>query len=86
MHPAGTGSTGQGGSSQATPGTVNTGGGGGGDQDGPVVGRAGGSGIVVVRCPGVATVTVSPGTNTVSTIPSGFKVATFTVSGNLTIS
>jgi len=50
-----------------------------------LIGKAGGSGVVIVRCPGVATVSVSPGTNTVSTIPSGFKVATFTVSGNLTI-
>jgi hypothetical protein len=50
---------------------------------------AGGSGIVIVRAPGSAGIAASPGTNTVTTLPApagGCKVATFTVSGDLTIS
>ena len=62
------------------------GGGGGGDQDGPQIGRAGGSGIVVVRAPSARTLSVAPGTNSTSTAPGGQKIATFTVSGTLTIS
>ena len=31
-------------------------------------------------------ITVTPGTNSVATLPSGEKVATFTVSGTLTVS
>ena len=81
----GTGSTGQGGSSCATAGTANTGGGGGGDQDGPASGRAGGSGIVIVRGPSARTFTVAPGSNSTSTAPGGQKIATFTVSGTLTV-
>jgi hypothetical protein len=55
------------------------------------VGGNGGSGIVIVRAPGPANplISVSPGTNTVTTLPApagGCKVATFTVSGDLTIS
>jgi hypothetical protein len=49
----------------------------------------GGSGIVIVRAPGSAGLAASPGTNTVTTLPApagGCKVATFTVSGDLTIS
>ena len=45
----------------------------------------GGSGVVIVQAPAAATLTVSPGINTTSTAPSGAKVATFTVSGTLTI-
>ena len=48
-----------------------------------------GSGVVVVRVPGSTSVSVAPGTNSVSTLPSpagGCKVARFTVSGTLTIS
>ena len=74
-------------------GTVNTGGGGGGatgSDCGPDRnGAAGGSGIVIVRAPGSAGFAASPGTNTVTTLPApagGCKVATFTVSGDLTIS
>jgi hypothetical protein len=50
-------------------------------------GKAGGSGIVIVRAPGSANLGASPGTNTVTTLPApagGCKVATFTVSGTLT--
>jgi hypothetical protein len=50
---------------------------------------AGGSGIVIIRGPSARTFTVSPGTNTTSTLPApagGCKVATFTVSGTLTVS
>jgi hypothetical protein len=52
-------------------------------------GGSGGSGIVIVRAPGSAELAASPGTNTVTTLPApagGCKVATFTVSGDLTIS
>jgi hypothetical protein len=73
-------------------GTVNTGGGGGGGS-GPaapfnVNGGNGGSGLVVLRFPSGACVSVSPGTNTVTTLPApagGYKVATFTVSGTNTV-
>jgi hypothetical protein len=72
----------------ATAGTVNTGGGGGANGNGaPNVGAAGGSGIVIIRAPGNAQISASPGTNTVTTLPApagGCKVATFTVSGTLT--
>jgi hypothetical protein len=46
----------------------------------------GGSGIVIVRAPSAATFSVSPCTNTSTTTPGGCKVATFTVSGTLTVS
>ena len=87
----GTGSTGNGG----VNGTANTGGGGGGGQTGgssgagPAGCQNGGSGIVVVRVPGSTTASVAPGTNSVATLPSpagGCKVASFTVTGTLTIS
>jgi hypothetical protein len=75
-------------STGGTAGTVNTGGGGGGGgtqcNNG---GSGGGSGIVIIRAPGSAAFSVSPGTNTVTTLPApagGCKVATFTVSGTLT--
>jgi hypothetical protein len=69
---------------------VNTGGGSGGSggTSGPATGQ-GGSGIVVLRAPGPTGVSVAPGTNTIATLPApegGCKVATFTVSGTLTIS
>jgi hypothetical protein len=86
--PGGGGTGGKTNSIAATAGTVNTGGGGGGQGGAPSnVGGAGGSGIVIVRAPGNATFNVSPGTNTVTTLPApagGCKVATFTVSGTLT--
>ena len=50
---------------------------------------AGGSGIVVVRVPGSTGASVAPGTNSLATLPApdgGCKVASFTVSGTLTIS
>jgi hypothetical protein len=49
----------------------------------------GGSGIVIVRGPSSANFSAAPGTNTVTTLPApagGCKVATFTVSGTLTVS
>jgi len=68
-------------------GTANTGGGGGGAQDGtPTVGGTGGSGVVVLRFPACATVSVSPCTNLTGTHPGGEKVAVFTVTGTLTVS
>ena len=73
----------------AIAGADNTGGGGGGGGVplvNPIVSPAanGGSGIVIIRTPGDVNLGVSPGTNSVATLPSGEKVATFTVSGNLT--
>ena len=63
-----------------------TGGGGGGPNNGSgVAGGAGGSGIVILRFPSGASVTVSPGTNTVTCAPDGSKLATFTVSGTNTV-
>jgi hypothetical protein len=68
---------------------LNTGGGGGGGGVIPAGynGGSGGSGIVIIRAPGSAQISASPGTNTVTTLPApagGCKVATFTVSGTLT--
>jgi hypothetical protein len=41
---------------------------------------------VVIRYPSAAIgVSVSPGTNTITTAPNGDKVATFTVSGSLVL-
>jgi len=64
-------------------------GGGGGGTGTPGAGSAGGgSGIVIVRAPGTANISASPGTNTVTTLPApagGCKVATFTVSGDITV-
>jgi hypothetical protein len=74
-------------SGAGTNGTVNTGGGAGGG--GVNDGGAGGSGLVVVRGPSTQTFSVTPCTNTVSTLPGpagSYKVATFTVSGTLTVS
>ena len=75
-------------------GTANTGGGGGGATAGPGMpycgtsSGAGGSGIVIIRVPGSTSASVAPGTNSIATLPApagGCKVATFTVSGTLTI-
>ena len=49
-----------------------------------VYGSRGGSGIVVVRSPAGHPLSVSPGCNTVSCV-GGHSVATFTVSGTLTV-
>ena len=70
-------------------GTTNRGNGGDGRGNNNPAG-AGGSGIVVARFPGSTRCkSVAPGTNTIATLPApegGCKVATFTVSGTLTIS
>jgi hypothetical protein len=49
---------------------------------------SGGSGIVVVRFPSAATLSVTPCTNSTGTVPgpSTDKIATFTVNGTLTVS
>ena len=47
-------------------------------------GSRGGSGIVVVRSPAGHPLSVSPGTNQVTCV-GGHSVATFTVSGTLTV-
>ena len=83
--PCGTGGAGATGPGAGTAGATNKGGGAGGGAYG--VGAAGGPGVVVTRFPGLSTVTVTPCTNTVSTLPAGAgKVAKFTVSGILTVS
>jgi hypothetical protein len=72
-----------------TAGTTNTGGGGGASGGSGGFSGSGGSGIVIIRAPGSASLSASPGTNTVTTLPApagGCKVATFTVSGDLTVS
>ena len=48
-------------------------------------GGNGGPGIIVVRGPSALTFTVTPGTNSTSTHPGGDKLATFTVTGTLTV-
>jgi hypothetical protein len=87
--PCGTGGAGSG-NSTGTAGTINTGGGGGSGGYAPgQAGGAGGSGIVIIRAPSSVGFAATPGTNTVATLPApagGCKVATFTVSGDLTIS
>jgi hypothetical protein len=55
-------------------------------QDGSPPNGKGGSGVVIVSAPADATLSVSPGTNSTGTAPGGQKLATFTVSGTLTIS
>jgi hypothetical protein len=92
----GSGGPGGGGSGGAennggTPGSVNTGGGAGspGAGSNPGTGTSGGSGIIYLRIPAAnapVSLAVAPGTNTLTTLaPSGDKLATFTVSGTLTI-
>lgn len=91
--PSGAGGAGGGGNganftpgSAAVSGGTNQGGGGGGGVGG--VGGNGGSGIVILRAPKAAANkwSVSPGTNTKTTTPTGDVLATFTVDGNLTVS
>jgi len=70
---------------------VQSGGGGGGtrDETGNSAGSNGGSGVAVVRVPGSTSASVAPGTNSIATLPApagGCKVASFTVTGTLTIS
>ena len=48
-------------------------------------GANGGAGLVVIRAPNTLTFTVAPGTNSVAPVGS-CTVATFTVTGTLTIS
>ena len=73
-------------------GAANTGGGGGsggkdtGVQPGAGAAGNGGSGIVIVRTPSDFSLAVTPCTNSTSTHPGGDKIATFTVTGTLTIS
>ena len=85
--------------SVAASGVANTGGGGGGGTGGPTnfgaptymnpaglshYGAKGGSGIVVVRSPAGHPMSVSPGSNSISTV-CGHTVAKFIVSGTLTL-
>jgi hypothetical protein len=49
------------------------------------MGGSGGSGIIILRAPSTTGFSASPGTNTVTTAPNGQKIATFTVSGTLTV-
>jgi hypothetical protein len=57
-------------------------GGGGGAINGGT-GGAGSGGVVILRAPSKAAFTISPGTNTISTTPTGEVVAKFTVSGTI---
>jgi hypothetical protein len=90
--PGGTGGGGRGGqlSSPQTPGvagTANTGGGGGGGGCNVSPGGAGGSGVVIIRYPSAVAgvISLAPGTNVKTTAPNGDGIATFTVSGTLTV-
>jgi hypothetical protein len=75
-------------STTGNAGTANTGGGGGGvgsPSSGIIsTGGTGGSGVVVIRSPAGAPLSVAPCTNTVSCV-GGATVARFTVSGTLTV-
>ena len=73
------------GNDTSTPGVANSGGGAGG-QGANLSGESGGSGVVIVRGPSAVSFSVSPGTNATATHPGGDKIATFTVSGTLTVS
>lgn len=62
------------------------GGGGGGGSDPGGSGGSGGNGIVYIRVPSAdapAGLSVAPGSNSVSTLPPGDKLCTFTVSGTI---
>ena len=58
---------------------------GAGQNYGSAQGGSGGSGAVVIRTPSAFSLAVTPGTNATATHPGGEKIATFTVSGTLTI-
>ena len=74
-------------------GTANTGGGGGGTGEVPktIAGGDGGSGTIILRIPAAnapASLAAAPGTNTITTLPApagSCKIATFTVSGTLSL-
>ena len=72
--------------SGGSPGTNGLGGGGGGGSDPTGSGGSGGNGIVYIRVPSAdapASLSVAPGSNSVSTLPPGDKLCTFTVSGTI---
>ena len=71
---------------QGSPGGANQGGGGGGGSAPGALGGTGGTGTVFLRVPAAtapATLTVTPGTNSVATLGPGDKVCHFTVSGTV---
>jgi hypothetical protein len=91
---SGTGGSGGGGAGvypgTGVAGTANTGGGGGAGgavNPGFGTGGQGGSGVVIVRYPSAVAgaISLAPGTNVKSTAPNGDGIATFTVSGTLTV-
>ena len=90
--PGGGGGSGGGGAggprgSGGTPGTNGLGGGGGGGSDPTTSAGAGGNGIVYIRVPSAdapGDLAVTPGTNSVTTLPPGDKLCTFSVSGTIT--
>jgi hypothetical protein len=72
----------------AEPGVVNTGGGGGGrgldNFGGPFVGAAGGSGVVILRYPATATITLGAGLSGSTATVGSDKVTTITAgTGNV---
>ena len=89
--PGGAGGSGGGGAgaprgAQGTAGSANQGGGGGGGSAPGANGGAGGSGVVYLRVPAATapgTLSVTPGTNSVATLPPGDKVCTFTITGTI---
>ena len=89
--PGGSGGSGGGGAggprgASGSPGGANQGGGGGGGSAPSATGGTGGTGVVFLRVPSAtapATLSVTPGTNSVSTLGPGDKLCTFTVSGTV---
>ena len=83
------GGSGGGGTNQGTTGGSGSnglGGGGSGGGPGPSShGGNGGSGRIVFRYPSEFSTTVAPGTNTITDHPGGDKLATFNVSGTLSV-
>lgn len=72
--------------SGGSPGTNGLGGGGGGGSDPTTTAGTGGNGVVYIRVPSASApgdLAVTPGSNSVSTLPPGDKLCTFTVSGTI---
>lgn len=74
-----------GGGSFNSPGTANTGGGGGGRGTDGLWGESGGSGVVIIKYPDTASLTVGAGLVSSTVSSGGFKVTTFTAGSDTVI-